>query len=524
VDVYDAIPTIVTTFVAIIAKISILIFLLDLISYTANIIGDLPKDNLLLDSKDKQSFSWIIALLLSSLFSLIIGTVLGALRVRTLRLCQKLSNFGDALKLLIPSDNRKIISGWVNYSCRVISQKIQETVIGNRGSKSVICNNITVKEQWVDGSWQGNILPCLRCTLMGFERNYPIRNLSNPININSLLQITKFTSINQKVFYSTSNIPQVKPSLTDTQSTFSNSDGLAKGKLHPDFITGFTDGEGFFGISVTKNNKLKTGWQIQLRFLIGLHIKDTNILEQIKEYFGVGSLIKDRADYIKYSVQSIEELEVIINHFEKHLLKTHKYVDFVLFKQAFFLIKNSEHLTVEGLIKIVSIKASINWGLSENLASAFPSAIAVERALISLKTVNTTSYWLAGFTSGEGSFIVTVFKSKTVLGYAVRLTFQLTQHSRDEQLLINVIEYLGCGKIYQDKEAHIFKVTKLLDINEKIIPFFEKYPVLGVKYKDFIDWCTIAKLMKEGKHLTVEGLEQIRSIKAGMNKGRDSSS
>jgi NADH-ubiquinone oxidoreductase chain 2 len=57
VDVYDAIPTIVTTFVAIIAKISILIFLLDLISYTANIIGDLPKDNLLLDSKDKQSFS-----------------------------------------------------------------------------------------------------------------------------------------------------------------------------------------------------------------------------------------------------------------------------------------------------------------------------------------------------------------------------------------------------------------------------------------------------------------------------------
>ena len=86
VDVYDAIPTIVTTFVAIIAKISILIFLLDLISYTANIIGDLPKDNLLLDSKDKQSFSWIIALLLSSLFSLIIGTVLGLTQFRIKRL------------------------------------------------------------------------------------------------------------------------------------------------------------------------------------------------------------------------------------------------------------------------------------------------------------------------------------------------------------------------------------------------------------------------------------------------------
>jgi len=33
-DVYDAIPTVVTTFVAIIAKISIFIFLLELVHYT----------------------------------------------------------------------------------------------------------------------------------------------------------------------------------------------------------------------------------------------------------------------------------------------------------------------------------------------------------------------------------------------------------------------------------------------------------------------------------------------------------
>jgi len=34
-DVYDAIPTVVTTFVAIIAKISIFIFLLELVHYTS---------------------------------------------------------------------------------------------------------------------------------------------------------------------------------------------------------------------------------------------------------------------------------------------------------------------------------------------------------------------------------------------------------------------------------------------------------------------------------------------------------
>ena len=85
-DVYDAIPTIVTTFVAIIAKISILIFLLDLISYTAAGIVDIQQDEVLEQDNNRQIFSWIIALLLSSLFSLIIGTVLGITQFRIKRL------------------------------------------------------------------------------------------------------------------------------------------------------------------------------------------------------------------------------------------------------------------------------------------------------------------------------------------------------------------------------------------------------------------------------------------------------
>jgi len=70
-DVYDAIPTIVTTFVAIIAKISIFIFLLELVYYTSNYLFD---------------FSWTFGLLVSSLFSLIIGTVAGLTQFRIKRL------------------------------------------------------------------------------------------------------------------------------------------------------------------------------------------------------------------------------------------------------------------------------------------------------------------------------------------------------------------------------------------------------------------------------------------------------
>jgi hypothetical protein len=43
---------------------------------------------------------------------------------------------------------------------------------------------------------------------------------------------------------------------------------------------------------------------------------------------------------------------------------------------------------------------------------------------------------------------------------------------------------------------------------------------MGVKALDFADFSQVAKLMKESKHLTPEGLAQIKLIKARMNSGR----
>ncbi len=73
-DVYDAIPTIVTTFVAIIAKISIFILLLQIVYYTNN------------SFVNGQGINWTYILLMSSLFSLIIGTVVGLTQFRIKRL------------------------------------------------------------------------------------------------------------------------------------------------------------------------------------------------------------------------------------------------------------------------------------------------------------------------------------------------------------------------------------------------------------------------------------------------------
>ena len=103
--------------------------------------------------------------------------------------------------------------------------------------------------------------------------------------------------------------------------------------MNPFFITGLTDAEGSFIVGVVSNNNYKTGWNIKARFQIALHNKDIDLLLQIQSYFGVGKIGKHTAESVIYRVESIKELEIIINHFGSYGLITQKWSDYQLFKQ-----------------------------------------------------------------------------------------------------------------------------------------------------------------------------------------------
>ena len=132
--------------------------------------------------------------------------LLGAKWFRTSHLCLQLLNSGETLNLMIPSSYRNITSGWTNYSCKVISHKMIEIEVGYRGSKSLMSNFI-VKEQRVDGSWCGFSSTHLRCTLMGFEKNYQVRILSyEKINLQRF-----FSSSVQQSFEEKQNLYPINP-------------------------------------------------------------------------------------------------------------------------------------------------------------------------------------------------------------------------------------------------------------------------------------------------------------------------
>ena len=174
-------------------------------------------------------------------------------------------------------------------------------------------------------------------------------------------------------------------------------------------------------------------------------------------------------------------------------------------------------MTNDGLNNIVATKAAMNWGLSDKLQTAFPDIVGVERPKFEL-TQKIDPQWLAGFVAAEGCFYVSVTNSKP--NSVVTLVFILTQDSRDEKLMLLIGEYLGCGHVYKNRTWINLLVSKFDDINLKIIPFFKKYKIKGVKALDFVDFCKVAVKVEQKKHLTAEGLEEIRKIKVGMNKGR----
>ncbi len=250
-----------------------------------------------------------------------------------------------------------------------------------------------------------------------------------------------------------------------------------------------------------------------------MHEKDRALILVIKKFFGgIGYVSKPNASStVEFRVSTLKDIVgVILPHFDNYSLITKKRSDYELFKQVVLLMLNKEHSTLEGIQKIVNIRASINLGLPNNLIDAFPNIVPTER-LENYMDSNTVlnSGWVAGFSTGESNFFITVQKSKTKSGLATSLRFSIAQHSRDILLMKKFIDFFGCGYIanYTNRSICEYIVTKFDHIIKYIIPFFEKHPIEGSKYINYSDFKSASIIIKNKEHLNKEGLEQILQLK-----------
>jgi len=407
--------------------------------------------------------------------------------------------------------------------------EIERNEMGNRVTKSnslnCIKNNsifapyplrekadsVFVKVQRADGSWL--LKNNLRCALLVSEKNYITKILSKRF-------LTRPCFSKARTFCS-----------NHLNSLFNNSE-LSWA------ITGFTDAEGAFMIKIRKLSSLRAGWAIEPSFEISLHLKDLDLLNKIRNYFGNISTVRIRNDnkMCVFSVRSLDDIVYkIIPHFDNYPLMTKKRADYLLFKEVILMMQQKEHLTKEGVAKIINIRATMNIGLTPILKEAFPLCSPVPRPVVNnitnpmlpahsgkdcVRWQPTARKWMSGFASGEGCFSISLIHNKDKTRTDVQLKYSISQHRRDKELITSFIFYFNCGNITESRGSVYFYVVKFSDIYDKIIPFFNENKIWGIKSEDYHNWCEAAELMKQAKHLTKDGLNKIIKIKQGMNKNR----
>lgn len=289
--------------------------------------------------------------------------------------------------------------------------------------------------------------------------------------------------------------------------------------LHPHWVTGFIDGEGSFIIAIlpsTGPNKKK----VSLRISVTQKSHSTGVLYGLQNFFGCGQVIPSSKGCMRFVVQKKEDILLkIIPHFISYPLVTSKELNFKTFKEASIIVANGEHLTTNGLNKIIELKNQMNKNRSfEELFNHFHS-----------KTIKLNPYWVQAFVDAEGTFGTLITKSDT--GKIVtRARLSVSQSTHDYEVLRQIKNFFNKGNL-QPREENInsLEKAKLCQDNsfyynsnpETFIPFFEEYPMLTRKQLDFLDFKLFYNLKKEKMYLTEKGFDNMKSLALNMNSGRD---
>jgi len=120
--------------------------------------------------------------------------------------------------------------------------------------------------------------------------------------------------------------------------------------------------------------------------------------------------------------------------------------------------------------------------------------------------------YLSGFADGEGCFCVTFNRSKRhKFGWDIRPSFSVSQNSDRAEVLRIYKKCFKCGTIRPDRSDKTLKyeARSIVDLVDKIMPHFKKYPLLSGKQKDFKIFSEICRKMCNKEHLTKKGFKEI---------------
>lgn len=144
--------------------------------------------------------------------------------------------------------------------------------------------------------------------------------------------------------------------------------------LQDGWLSGFTDAEGCFNVSITTNARYALGHVIKMRYI--LDQKDSSILEIIRNLFGFGkvTLRSQTDDVYRYTATGFKSMNDVISYFKLFPLFTNKARSFDKWLTIHNIVSNKLHLTEEGLgqVRALQKQININNGMTKKTGSAHP--------------------------------------------------------------------------------------------------------------------------------------------------------
>jgi hypothetical protein len=131
--------------------------------------------------------------------------------------------------------------------------------------------------------------------------------------------------------------------------------------------------------------------------------------------------------------------------------------------------------------------------------------------------------YISGYVDGEGSFSVSVQRNPSCrLGFQLVPEFHVSQNGDRAQVLDLIRERLGCGYIKPNSKrdrALVLVVRHREALVERVIPFFERCPLLSSKQADFEKFARVVRGMAQGQHRTAGGFGDLLELALSMNGG-----
>jgi hypothetical protein len=135
-------------------------------------------------------------------------------------------------------------------------------------------------------------------------------------------------------------------------------------------------------------------------------------------------------------------------------------------------------------------------------------------------------YYISGFVDGEGSFCVNITKHKTLKRKVeIRAMFEIELRADDRRILERIVSTIGCGRIYDCSYErygwfpHVkLKSTKIADLVQYVIPFFDRYELYAKKKHVYQLFRKIVFMVSKKEHLTDDGFNEILKLREEMRK------